>query len=63
MGLGSRTARQHHTAASERVAAFDQPSGDFAEGQAVMTVDGFSGKITAVNTEGGARFTITLEKA
>ena len=64
MGLGSRTARQHHTAASDRIGASDQPSGDFAQGQAVMTVDGFSGTVTAVNDgpiSGTESYQVTLD--
>lgn len=47
MGLGNRTARQHETV---RTAGVDPADfWDFKPGQAVMTVDGFSGKVTAVN--------------
>ncbi len=65
MGLGSRTARQHTTAAAERTAGVDASAfWDFKPGQAVMTVDGFSGKVTAVNDgplSGTESYEVTLD--
>lgn len=49
MSLGNRSAKRHETTASQKVAGTD-PSiyWDFKPGQTVMTVDGFLGRVTAV---------------
>lgn len=47
MGLGSRDARRHETARTAGVRPEDYY--DFTPGQTVMTVDGFLGKVLAVN--------------
>ena len=50
MGLGSRGAKRHETAGVQRTAGVNPADyWDFKPGQSVMTVDGFMGKVTAVN--------------
>lgn len=64
MGLGSRTARQHQTQAAHLAGVDASSSWDFQPGQAVMTVDGFSGKVTAVNDgplSGTESYLVTLD--
>lgn len=48
MGLGSRQARLHHTAAVQKDAVTSEDYWDFKPDQPVMTVDGVSGIVTAV---------------
>jgi hypothetical protein len=49
MGLGNRTGHRHETIAAAKVSARSEDYWDFQPGQRVMTVDGFPGKVTAVN--------------
>lgn len=65
MSLGRRTARQHETVASVRATAGvrSEDYWDFKPGQAVMTVDGFPGTVTAVQDgpfPGSEAYIVTL---
>lgn len=48
MGLGSRTAGQHDTIGVQKNAVVAEEFHDFAVNQAVLTVDGYPGRVTAV---------------